>query len=143
MADLDSKDFPLLSALKNTDRITLTDSNTGQQFASIEVSTFLEQMATLIPTATQSKKGLAPNLEQLGTFKFTNEIDFNNVKFFSCIGTVNGENSPFKGLVQTILTLPCNGDWVIQLSFNISSGNYAYRYFRSGKTWTTWTTKAM
>lgn len=58
MSDLSTNDFPLLSTLKNTDRITVTDSNTGQQFASVPVAKFLEELIRLLPVASTTGKGL-------------------------------------------------------------------------------------
>lgn len=58
MADLDSKDFNILSSLKPTDRITLTDSTTGHQFASMEVATFLEQLIKEMAVASEQENGL-------------------------------------------------------------------------------------
>lgn len=142
MADLDSKDFNILSTLKLTDRITLTDSETGHQFASMEVSTFLKQMAHLIPSATMEAKGLAPRLEELGTFSYSDIIDFNGVRYFSVIGTVNGPNTPREGRVKSVLTIPCSNDWAVQFCFYIEDpGCYSYRYFVSGNRWSDWITK--
>lgn len=58
MADLDSKDFNIVNSLKLTDRITLTDSATGHQFASMEVATFLEQLIKKMSVASEQENGL-------------------------------------------------------------------------------------
>lgn len=58
MSDLSTNEFPLLSGLKLTDRITLTDSATEQQFASMEIAKFIEELNEVQPLATPQQNGL-------------------------------------------------------------------------------------
>ena len=64
MADLDSKDFNIVRDLKLTDRITLTDSATGYQFASMEVSTFLEQLIKKMAVSSEQENGLMSSTDK-------------------------------------------------------------------------------
>lgn len=63
MADLDTKDFPLSQRLNSTDRITITIDETGQQFGSMQVAKFIEEITRLLPLVTQDSKGLLSNTD--------------------------------------------------------------------------------
>lgn len=58
MNDLSTNEFPSLSELKLTDKVTLTDSATDQQFASMEVAKFVEELNKVQPSVTLRQNGL-------------------------------------------------------------------------------------
>lgn len=137
MADLDSKDFNILSTLKLTDRITLTDSETDHQFASMDVAIFLEQLLTHLAVATTNSNGLMSKNDKNILASLKRTVNFSgvgkyvlliklNIHHFNQVSALAVASSPGQGVGGIISILTKNYGVATVVALDGTSYNAGY-----------------